>query len=337
VVPLRLSPLYPMPLSVNPVAPAFLLSYGVVAAFAVVAWRARRNWTAITAACVAFVTITLPMLGAVQNGPQIAADRYTYHAAPAFAMLAGAAYLRWHARFRRPFYLIGVGLLAALTGLTWTQTRVWHDSLSLWSHTLALEPASSIAHVSYADELIKQGKKQEAFEHYERAVDINPASAEGHNNLGVALARDGRFDETIQEFARAVAVKPDYADAHTNWGSTLADRGDLRGAIAHYERAVALDPADASAHYNWGNALFRLGNFGEAGAHYAKSLEIRPDNANAEHNWGIALLRAGRVTEAIEHFRRTLAIEPGHVQARLFLERAMRAQGSGLPTGPPPT
>src|SRR4030095_3057095 len=93
-VPLRLSPLYEMPQQVQPFALTFVASYVLCIVLTALAWMTRRRWPCVAATWFIFVAISLPMLGIVQNGPQIAADRYTYHAAPALAILAGVAFLR---------------------------------------------------------------------------------------------------------------------------------------------------------------------------------------------------------------------------------------------------
>src|SRR5439155_22900899 len=94
IAPVQLSPIYEMPQHVDPSGATFLLSYVLAITFLIGAWALRRQWPGVTAACLAFVAIMLPMLGVVQNGPQIAADRYTYHAAPALAILAAGCYAR---------------------------------------------------------------------------------------------------------------------------------------------------------------------------------------------------------------------------------------------------
>jgi protein O-mannosyl-transferase len=91
LLPIRLSPLYSMPLRVDPGDARFVVGYMLVLGLAAAMWWARRRFPGIVAALLAFIVVTLPMLGIVQNGPQIAADRYTYHAAPALAIIAGGA------------------------------------------------------------------------------------------------------------------------------------------------------------------------------------------------------------------------------------------------------
>src|SRR5207249_9869727 len=140
VAPLNLSPLYELPPAVNPWAPPFLLSYGLVLAITVLVLALRRRVPGLPAAWVTYIVVLLPVLGIFQSGSQIAADRYTYLAGPGWAILAGAGLLScWHAtRFLIPG--CAVCLLVGLGLLTWNQVQVWHDSEKLWSHAAAIDP-----------------------------------------------------------------------------------------------------------------------------------------------------------------------------------------------------
>jgi tetratricopeptide (TPR) repeat protein len=278
----------------------------------------------MTTALVVFFVVTLPMLGVVQNGPQIAADRYTYFAAPALAILAGAglvALLR-----RSPALAVGGAVAVALSlgALAWGQSALWHDSETLWSRVLNVDDESSIAHSALANTLYRQNRVQEAIAHSQRAVAIAPDYPEALNGLGVGLAREGHFADAIVEYRRALEIKPEYDDAETNWGVTLVQQNDVGGAIEHYERALAINPDNSNAQVNWGNALVRLNRRDEAIGHYEAALRIRPDNAEAHHNWGVALALEGKYAAAIEHFRSALVIDPNHVEAREYLEKATR-------------
>jgi tetratricopeptide (TPR) repeat protein len=324
VLPLGLAPLYEMPQHVDPGAARFVASEVAVVCLAIVGWVLRRRQPAITTALAVFFVVTLPMLGIVQNGPQIAADRYTYFAAPALSVLAGAG-LAW---LLRRWSALAVGsavvVLIALGALTWEQSTVWHDSETLWTRVLEVDDQSSIAHSALANVLYRQNRVPEAMAHSERAVAIAPNYPEALNGLGVGLAREGRLPAAIEEYRHALAIKPAYDDAETNWGVTLVQENDVAGAIAHYQRAVAINPDNSNAQVNWGNALVRLNRLDEAIVHYDTALRIRPDNAEAHHNWGVALAVQGKFAEAIEHFRAALAIDPNHAEARDYLEKATR-------------
>src|SRR5215831_8986614 len=61
-----------------------------------------------------------------------------------------------------------------------------------------------IAKVNHGNELIKQGKSEEAIKQYEEALRIFPDYVEAHNNLGNVLMRIGRVEEAISHFETAV-------------------------------------------------------------------------------------------------------------------------------------
>ena len=326
IFPVGLAPLYEMPKRVDPTALQYVSGYVTIAGMSALAWAARRRWPAATAALVAFLALLLPMLGVVQNGPQIAADRYTYHAAPALAIALGAALGRW----RAPLLIrstVAVGALALLAVLTWRQTRVWRDSEQLWARVLSVDSTSSIGQIAMADLLAAENRLSEAADHYTRGVALDPTFAIGFNNLGVVLAKQGKLAEATERYAQAVAIRPSYSDAHNNWGIALSQQGDHAGAIAHYEQAIALDSTNADAEVNLGNALVRQERLGDAVAHYARAATVRPANAAAYLNWGVALARLGKMPEAIARFRQALAIEPGNPDARAYLDRAERLVG----------
>src|SRR5438128_2938964 len=291
VVPVNLSPLYELPRTMDPVAPPFILSYALVLAITAIVLALRRPVPGLPAAWVAYVVVLLPVLGILQSGPQIAADRYTYLAGLGGASLAGAGLLSTWRRWP-PFVLTGltVVLLSGLGTLTWNQVEVWHDSEKLWTHAAAIDPRSPV----------------------------------GQYSLGLARVRQGKLTEAIEHFKTALQIKPEYPDAHTNVGAALADQGKLAEAIDYYREALQSKPDDALAHYNWGVALARQGKMEEAIGHYRQALQSKPNYAEAHNNVGAALADQGKLAEAIEHYRQALHIKPDHAAAQSSLLNVLR-------------
>src|SRR5438876_229803 len=292
VFPVSLSPLYELR-GQDPLALPFLLSYGVVPGVTALALILRHRLPGLPAAWLAYVVILLPVLGIFQNGPQIAAERYTYLAGLGWALLASAGMLAaWR---RRSFLVTGLAvvLLLGFGTLTWNQVRVWHDSEKLWSHAVAIDPGSSIGQLSLGLALARQGKLAEAVEHYEQALRLEPDHADAHSNLGAALVRQGKLAEAIEHYQQALRVKPDHADAHTNLGEALAQQGKLDEAIEHYRRALEIRPESADAHNDWGLALARQGKLVEAMKHYQQAVELRPSFTEAHSNLVNALRTLG--------------------------------------------
>src|SRR5712691_8927469 len=304
VVPVNLSPLYELPRTMDPVAPPFILSYALVLAIMAIVLALRRRVPGLLAAWLAYVVVLLPVLGIVQSGPQIAADRYTYLAGLGWAILAGAGLLSCWRTSRTsktgtpttlPIAGVATCLVVGLGALTWHQAQVWHDSEKLWTHALAMDPQSSIA----------------------------------ENNLGVVRADQSKLAEASEHYLRALQMRPDYADAHTNLGDTLFLQGKLAEASDHYRQALAIKRDHARAHNNWGIVLARQGKLAEAGDHFQAALHISPDKAEAHYNWGNVLVQQGKLTEASDHFREALRLKPDHTAARSGLVQAQRGLGKG--------
>src|SRR6059036_1073265 len=233
VVPLDLSPLYMLPQTVNPAATPFIVSYGGVLAVTAIALALRRRCPGLPAAWLAYVVVLLPVLGIAQNGPQIAADRYSYLAAPGWAILVGAGLLScWRLSTSSTtgapatWGLAGMatGIVIALGVLTWNQVQIWHDSERLWTHAVAVDPNSSSTQNNLGRELGRQGKLAAAIEHFQQALRLLPDDADAHNNWGVALAQQLKPVEAIDHFQQALRMKPDHAEAHNNLGTMLVQQ-----------------------------------------------------------------------------------------------------------------
>src|SRR5213592_645132 len=216
VAPVNLSPLYELPPAVNPWAPPFLLSYGVVVAITAIVLAFRRRVPGLPAAWVAYIVVLLPVLGIFQSGPQIAADRYTYLAGLGWAILAGAGLLSCWRSSRRSktgtpanWLLAGIAfcVVVGLGVLTWSQAKVWRDSERLWAHTLAIDPNSPLAQNNFGYELYRQGKLAEAIEHYRQALQIKPDYALAHANWGLALIHQGKLAEALEHLQQAGKAK----------------------------------------------------------------------------------------------------------------------------------
>lgn len=327
IFPFGLSPLYPMPVAIDPTASRFLLSYLALIAIAGVAWRTRSTRPAIAIALAVFLIVVFPMLGIVQNGPQIAADRYTYHASPAFAVIVAAGLLTIFVRSPSIVPRFAAwSIIATFVGLTWIQSRVWHDPQTFWSYVVRADSSSAIAHSAIGTLDLKANHVDEALAEFRRAVGEDSTYGEAHANLGIALSRLGRFREAVPEYRVALAINPRNREAHNNLGVAASNLGLYDEAFAEFAEALELDPDYADAQTNWGNALVRNGKPNEAIAHYREALRIQPTNADAQHNWGVALAQEGQIEDAIAHFKAALAIDPSRPETNAYLERALALQ-----------
>ena len=237
LLPTGLSPLYELPLDLDPGSPMYRLSLTLVAAITIAALLLRRRWPWLLAAWAAYIVMLLPVVGIAHNGPQIAADRYTYlPCLPWALLLGGLVSVLWSRAWSIAVAAVAVGCLAWLTV---GQIRVWRDAETLWTHALVTAP-SAIAHSSLGVALDERGRPEEAITHFRQALRVNPRLAHAENNWGIALAKQGRWEDAARHYEAALQIDPRYAEAHANLALALGRLGRYADAQRHLEQARAI-------------------------------------------------------------------------------------------------
>ena len=308
------------------VAGAVLFLAGVTALVV----RLARRYPYLAVGWLWYLGTLVPVIGLVQVGSQAMADRYTYvPLIGLFIMIAwGVPDILAGWRHRKTVLAISAGLLLSIfMVVTSLQIQHWHDSITLFNHTLKVTTRNFVVHNVLGNALALQGRQEEAIAHYAEALRINSQYADAHNNLGNLLARQGKQEEAIAHYAEALRINPQFAEAHYNLGNLLARQGKQEEVFAHYAEALRINPQYADAHNNLGNLLAHQGKQEEAIAHYAEALRINPQDAEAHYNLGIALARQGRQEEAIAHYAEALRINPKFAEAHYNLGNLLALQG----------
>lgn len=213
------------------------------------------------AAAMAFFLVTVfPALGFINVYPfqfSFVADHFQYMASVGaislFAATSAWAASRLSSSVRTPAAAL---FLALLWTLTFSQTFIYKDSLTLWKDTATRNPGAWIAHANIAVESI-YNDTDTAIAHGEKAYAMNPSNELISNALGLALytkskslAEKGMERESLELNTRAIALyreslesEPRYDTAHINLGISLGRAGDYDGAIEHFQVALRLRPS----------------------------------------------------------------------------------------------
>ncbi|HEX5068151.1 MAG TPA: hypothetical protein VFY49_18670, partial [Myxococcota bacterium] len=269
--PAGLAPLYPVPDDVRLSEPRFLVGALATLALTALALGLARRLPALCAAWLAYAITVAPVLGVLQSGPQLVADRYAYLAGIPFALLAGGALLVLSRRgpvWRVAATLSAVAAIAVLSILAWRQSAIWHDSETLWQRAYAAAPDSPLAALNLGLVRAQQAAREkdparrialrdDALELVRAAAARRPGSGLYPMNEAIVLA-DRAAD--VPEPAR---------------GEDLAQAERLaRGAI---ESGEASGLAEASWYFQHGRILAAAGRLDEAGARYERALALRPE------------------------------------------------------------
>jgi hypothetical protein len=248
--PVDLSPMYELPARVEPLVWRFLLPMVAVPVITAVLIVLRRRWPGGLAAWVYSALLVLPVSGAVHAGYQLAHDRYSYLSGLGLALLVGGAVV-WvmgagARRALRPWLeglvLATVALLVVgLAAGTWRQSRLWHDSETLWRWASA-DPSCMVCQNNLGNLLLDQDRLEESETAFRAAVTARPESAGPHNNLGSVLVRRGRFDEAAAQFREAMRLAPDRIGGALNLGLLSVMQGKYAEAIPLLRHVLAQRP-----------------------------------------------------------------------------------------------
>ena len=207
LIPLDLSPLYPLNFQVT------WIQFSVVIGGACLAWACRHRWPAFTAAAIVYAVTVGPVIGIFQNGPQAVADRYSYLPCLGWAVLFGAGVARWWPQ-RRILAPVAAVWLAALAFLTWQQTALWRDSITLWSQAAVVTPGMRAAHFKIAQAHAQDGRTAEAIGAYREAMRLSgPSAPWGHLAIAKLLEQSGIDAGARAEFAAALREDPTSREA----------------------------------------------------------------------------------------------------------------------------
>jgi tetratricopeptide (TPR) repeat protein len=301
----------------------FPAAAGAVAA-GLFAARARLGRGPFVAVAIYAVTLA-PALGFIDVYPMrysFVADHFQYHASAALLALAGAGVTQL-----RPPPAASAALLGVLGVLAWWQGRIYASVETLWSDTLAKNPACAMAHINLGMHLAQSGRNEAAIAHYTEALRLEPGAVDALNNLGNALAAAGRLADARAAFAEALRHAPGDAPTLSNLGNAFAAEGRLDEALEQYAAAVRADPRFADAHNNFANALARAGRTDEAAREYAEALRLDPEYGDAHHNLGVLLVAAGRDADAIPHLAAAARVRPDSAELQHALGMALAASG----------
>ena len=220
-VPLELSPLYQFPVTVT------YAQLAVTAAGAVAIVALRRRAPALAATAAAYALMLLPVLGLFHNGPQTVADRYSYLPGLGGALLLGGLAARPWAGARVLRAVLAVWI-AALCALTWQQSQVWRDSVSLWMHAVAVNPESRAAHANLARAYTLAGQPAAAIAQWEETRRRSAHQATFLVHIGELHERAGVIPLAVAAYTEALRHAPGLPEACTALRRTAGSGLEMR-------------------------------------------------------------------------------------------------------------
>jgi protein O-mannosyl-transferase len=337
LLPLNLVFVYPQ-WSVETANPLWWLPLAAAAAVTAVLWRYRKDWSRPLMFAWGFFCVALaPVLGLKDVGfmeHSLVADQYQYIAIIGVICLISAGFYAWHGQMRsksRQASGVAFAAVAILAFLTWRQSGLYRDAITLYQATLEKNPESWMVQNNLGLALEKAGRPQAALGYYREALRIKPNYADAHYNQGFALVKLGRLPEAVEEYKQAVKLKSDYSQAYNDLGIVFYKMGRLQDSIEQFQIALRLKNDLPESHNNLGIALAQSGRHKEAIEQYHEAINLKPDYDKAYFNLGNAYKAIGQRQEAIANYRQALELARSHGQTALAMqiENTLNSYGAG--------
>lgn len=321
--PAGLAPFYPHPENTLKWT-AVILAAVALAAITLLVWRFRQR-KYLVMGWLWYLGTMFPMIGFVQTGRQGMADRFMH--IPMMGLLVALAWLigdlaaerHWQKEIPIAIFLLAAGPLAMVTI---KQIGYWHDSYTLFAHTLEVTRHNGMAENNFGVALVERGEPELAAQHFAAAVRYSPDLASAHYNLGVSLQRHNRVDEAEREYRAALALSTDQTEivqSHNNLGILYLTERKYSEALTELNAALALDPDQQNSYIARGTIEMQTLNSDAAIADFSKAAQIAPSPL-ALYWLGRALEAKGETQKAQAAYGAALRLAPGMAEARSRLQ-----------------
>lgn len=336
--PIDLSVYYPYP-NVAPPLWKLLGALTVLLAVSVVVILRRRAQPYLFFGWVWYLGTLVPVIGLAQAGTHLMADRYTYVTLiGVFLMVAwGCADLAaTRPRLKTPLTCLASAALIACSVGAWRQTGLWRDSISLFSHALAVTEDNALMHYNLGVYLHNEGKVRESIPHFKEALRVEYiAQKTGQHSdippedslrcLGVALLEIGSYEQARRAFSMGVHIQPDNPTFRVNLGAVLFQENKMEAAVEHLSKAVELGAQPSEVHGQLAVAYGSLGDWQRAAHHLSESFRIDSSKDNAHFVLALTHMAEGEVEPARSYLEKALHLNPNHALADKVLRSISEA------------
>ncbi len=247
VCPRDLAVLYPVPRPLQ-MAPGIVAPAIISAVVLPVLWLLGRKKRWFVAGFLWYLVTLAPMIGLVQAGVQIMADRYVYLPITGiFIIIAwGTKEISKKTNLSRITAVSAGAILAVLVIATRIQTTIWRDTPTLFSETIAATKKNYIMHNNLGEYLCGEGLPDKGLLHFQEAVRIWPGYPQARINFCHTLLILERIDEAIDCYNKAIEEQNEWRDMYEIYqglGWAYETKGNLSAAETNYRKALELKPS----------------------------------------------------------------------------------------------
>jgi choline-sulfatase len=188
-----------------------------------------------------------------------------------------------------------------------SQLGRWSEAKQSYLACLKLNPTFERALMGLARAYLSGGEVEQAKPVLELVANQYPRNSLAVYTLGQIARREGKNEEAYRFFRRAVEAMPSVGYFQQDLGLTLVDLKRYQEALGPLSRAEGLGQQDPRLEHYYGTALANVGRFQEAVDHYQKALKMKPDLVESRLSLAFAYLNLGDRQSARREFQSVCA------------------------------
>lgn len=280
----------------------------LLVALAVVAWRRRRQPSALLFGLLMAVVALAPVMNLLPMHNTWFGVRYLAHAGIGLVLTAGWLVTRPALEIgrRRALTYAALGVwLAAAAAVAGRDHWIWRSNDTLFAKMVETHD-SPMMHAVLANLRYEAGRYGEAEEHARKAIELGHPRANPRVILGMALARQGKGDEAVAAWREAERMEPRNIDLAMNLGyyhderyAKRRDEADFEKADQYYALATRGAGANAEVAYvNRGLLWVQNGRLTKGAKIWEEGLEKFPGSEDLARNLSIARRRLASSAQA---------------------------------------
>ena len=188
----------------------------------------------------------------------------------------------------------------------------YEEAFELFERSLQMNPQDAITLNHYANALVEMSRHEEALEVFERSLQVNPQDAITLSRYANALVKISRHEEAFKLFERSLQIQPDNAITLNHYANALATKFRYQEAVELFERSLQVNPQDAITLSCCANVLVEMSRYEQAFKLFECSLEIEPKDVFTLNSYAKSVAKILKFEKSFDLFEQALKIQPNN-------------------------
>ncbi len=255
------------------------------------------------------------------EGRLVVADRYSYLAYfGLFVIIADLIrrYIIQNQKTKGLYVVLFTGILFLLSVLTYSRSKVWHSTQTLFEDVLKKNQNIPFAYLNMGGIYLNKHLPTNALLYFNKSIKQDSLDPSAYFNRALAYFMSGKSDSALADFSKVIKLSSSESDkalVYTNMGEIYHKAGKDSLALVFYLKSLETDSSIAASYNNLGMYYFQKRDLNKAYKDFEKAVNLDPDYADAWNNKGWVLTMQGNIKDAMKCFDHSLLINPGYAMA----------------------